>query len=92
MLLPACDDGPAPAPGDAEQLVYWTSALDAAQAAALAETAPNVLEADIAGVVDFLGLTFEPALFVVNSEGLIVDRLTHIWDKAEQDASLAALA
>lgn len=41
--------------------------------------------------VEELGLTFEPSLFLVDGEGIIVDRIDNVFDRTEIDESLAQL-
>ena len=41
---------------------------------------------------DELGLTFEPSLFLVNRDGLLVDRIDNVFDRAELELALAAIA
>jgi len=45
-----------------------------------------------APVVDQLGLTFEPCLVLVGSDGKVVDRLDTIFDSTEASAALASLS
>lgn len=45
-----------------------------------------------AAVVDGLGLTFEPCLVLVGSDGQVVERLDTIYDEVELDEALARLA
>ncbi|MFL6207026.1 MAG: hypothetical protein ACJ739_16910 [Acidimicrobiales bacterium] len=45
-----------------------------------------------APVVDALGLTFEPCLVLVGSDGKVVDRLDTIFDSSEASAALASLS
>jgi hypothetical protein len=46
----------------------------------------------MAPVVDELGLTFEPCLVMVGSDGKVVQRLDTIFDGAELSESLASLS
>lgn len=46
----------------------------------------------VADPVVELGLTYEPALFLVDGEGRVVDRIDNIYDRAELDDALTALA
>ncbi|MEM7340910.1 MAG: hypothetical protein AAF467_19795 [Actinomycetota bacterium] len=46
----------------------------------------------LAPAVEALGLTFEPSLFLVDRQGIVVDRIDNIYDATELDASLAAIA
>jgi hypothetical protein len=45
----------------------------------------------IAPAVTSLGLTFEPALFLIDGDGVLVDRLDNVFDADELDSSLALL-
>jgi hypothetical protein len=42
-------------------------------------------------VVDALGLTFEPCLFLVGADGVVAERLDTIYDRAELTEALARL-
>ena len=48
-------------------------------------------QATLAPVVDAYGLTYEPALFLADASGRVVDRLDNVFDRAEIDAGLAQL-
>lgn len=39
-----------------------------------------------------LGLTFEPSLFLVDRDGVLVDRIDNVFDSAELELALAAIA
>jgi hypothetical protein len=52
---------------------------------------PEVDLEENAPVVDDLGLTFEPSLVLVGSDGRVVDRLDTIYDSTELDEVLARL-
>jgi hypothetical protein len=43
-------------------------------------------------VVDALGLTYEPALFLARADGTVVERLDYIFDASELGAALARLS
>ncbi len=45
----------------------------------------------LAPAVEQLGLRFEPSLFLVDADGVIVDRIDNVFDRAELDAALQAL-
>ena len=57
--------------------------VDAGAATSFDRTTPIVQE---------LGLDFEPALFLVDAEGVIRRRLDHIFDRSELEDELNALA
>jgi len=37
----------------------------------------------VAPAVDALGITFEPALFITDASGIVVERLDGLWDATE---------
>lgn len=41
---------------------------------------------------DALGLTFEPSLFLVDRNGMLVDRIDNVFDRAELELALAEIA
>ena len=43
-------------------------------------------------VVDALGLTYEPSLFVVRNDGIVASRLDNIWDRVELATALKGVA
>jgi hypothetical protein len=45
-----------------------------------------------APIVDALGMTYEPALFLARADGTVVDRLDYIYDVTELEAGLAKLS
>ena len=60
---------------------------------------PNEVEGDLlderlrlVGAFDQLGLTFEPSLFLVNRDGVLADRIDNVFDRAELELALAAIA
>lgn len=58
------------------------------------EVGGNYADPDIrlAEPVADLGLTFEPSLFVVGRDGLVVDRIDNLFDQAELRAALDSIA
>lgn len=60
--------------------------------ASAAEVEEQGLQAPLAPAVDEWGLPFEPCLFLVGSDGSIVERLDVIYDAVELDEGLARLA
>jgi hypothetical protein len=53
----------------------------------------NLLDPNIrlaAPVVD-LGLTFEPSLFLIGADGILVDRIDNVFDRSEADAAIDRL-
>jgi hypothetical protein len=52
---------------------------------------PEVDTDTSAPVVDALGLTFEPCLFLVGADGVVAERLDTIYDRAELTEALARL-
>jgi hypothetical protein len=44
-----------------------------------------------APIIDALGMTYEPALFIARADGTVVDRLDYIYDGDELDAAIAEL-
>jgi hypothetical protein len=57
-----------------------------------AAPAQAVDSATLAPVVDAYGLSYEPALFVSDGNGRLVDRLDNIFDRAEITAALASVS
>ena len=55
------------------------------------EAVDNITEAQLAPVVDAYHLSYEPVLFLANSDGTIARRLDTIFDEAEVAEGLAAL-
>lgn len=51
----------------------------------------GIFDATSVPLVDDLGLTYEPALFVADADGRVVDRLDHLWDRSELVETLAAV-
>lgn len=49
-------------------------------------------QAQLAPVVDAYGLSFEPALYLANGSGTIVDRLDNVFDRGEIRLGLQAIA
>ena len=47
---------------------------------------------ELAAPVTELGLTFEPSLFLVSSDGTLMERIDNIYDAAELDQALGALS
>ena len=43
---------------------------------------------DTAPVVAAMGMTFEPSLFVVGADGIVVERLDFVFDRVELNAAL----
>ena len=58
-----------------------------------AEVGGNYLDPAIRLVptVEELGLTFEPSLFLVDGDGVLVDRIDNVFDRSELDEALADL-
>jgi hypothetical protein len=52
----------------------------------------NVSTATVAPVVNDLGLTFEPSLFVVDGAGKVVARLDNVYDRVELGQALALVS
>jgi hypothetical protein len=52
----------------------------------------NVANAAVAPVVDALGLTFEPSLFVADAGGNVVARLDNVYDRVELREALALVS
>jgi hypothetical protein len=50
---------------------------------------PEGPEGGVAPVVDELGLTFEPSLFVIGADGVVVERLDYVFDRTEIAAAFA---
>jgi hypothetical protein len=48
--------------------------------------------AQLAPVIDTYGLTYEPALFVANASGLVLERLDNIFDRAELAEALKTIS
>lgn len=46
----------------------------------------------VAPAMEALGLNFEPALFLVGADGVLVDRLDNLWDSVELHAALDNLS
>jgi hypothetical protein len=46
----------------------------------------------LAPAVEAIGLTFEPSLFLVDSTGLLVERIDNVFDGTEVTEALSALA
>ena len=44
---------------------------------------------EIAPAVTAIGMTYEPALFITDADGIIVERLDAVWDQTELDERLA---
>jgi hypothetical protein len=52
----------------------------------------NVAEATPTELTDALGLTYEPSLFLVGADGVLVDRLDNIYDETEALEAIEALS
>jgi len=46
---------------------------------------------DIAPAVTAIGMTYEPALFLTDASGVVVERLDAVWDSTELNARLTLL-
>ena len=55
------------------------------------EAVDNIAEADLAPIIDTYRLSYEPVLFLANSDGTIARRLDTIFDETEVAEGLAAL-
>jgi len=74
-------------------LVERRAALDAAGVTVVhAEVYTDDTAKQTAPIVDALGLTYEPALFLARADGTVVDRLDYIYDVTELEAGLAKLS
>jgi hypothetical protein len=51
----------------------------------------GVFDAAAVPLVDDLALTYEPALFVADADGRVVDRLDNVWDRSELVEALATV-
>jgi len=51
----------------------------------------NVAQATPTELTDALGLTYEPSLFLVGADGVLIDRLDNIYDETEALESIEAL-
>ncbi len=56
------------------------------------EEVQSIAEATPAPVIDALGLTYEPSLFVADSSGIVTSRLDLIFDAGELDEALSAVS
>ena len=52
----------------------------------------NVAEATPTALTQDLGLTYEPSLFLIGADGVLVDRLDNVYDETEALESVQALA
>ena len=68
------------------------STNDTSSSGTPASPAEATQSATLAPVVDAYGLTFEPALFLANASGTVVDRLDNIFDRGEIKLGLQAIA
>lgn len=45
----------------------------------------------LAPIVEALGMEFEPSLYLIGADGIVIDRLDNVFDRAELTAALDAL-
>ena len=48
-----------------------------------AEVWKDLTVTEVAPAIDALGIAFEPALFITDADGVIVERLDGLWDATE---------
>lgn len=56
------------------------------------EAVDNIVDATLAPTPEAFGLTYEPALFVADNNGIVVDRLDAVFDQTEISEALAKTA
>jgi hypothetical protein len=56
------------------------------------EAVDNIAEADLAPIIDTYSLSYEPVLYLANSDGTIAARLDTIFDEAEVAEALGSLS
>lgn len=46
---------------------------------------------DVAPIIDVTGATYEPYMFVIDGDGVVLRRLDHVWDRTELNDALALI-
>lgn len=57
-----------------------------------AEAVKDAQQATLAPVIDAYGLTYEPALFVADAGGTVIERLDNVFDRGELNEALTTVA
>ena len=63
-----------------------------AEVYANAEAVKDAGQAKLAPVIDAYGLTYEPALYVANASGVVLERLDNVFDRGELNDALKTVA